>query len=138
MKFGTVTHIYFEHRGVRKNTNAQIQKNVYLLFWVCSVEQKHICVHLCFWVFGFAPMETQTMTTRQASANTNAQVTASLRYEKYLEVMDKESNGGEPIVKAHCKKHSNLKVSVEKEFIRGLETYGESLPVPCILRSFRL
>ena len=34
----------------------QIRKNVYLLFWVCSVEQKHIFVHLCFCDFGFAPI----------------------------------------------------------------------------------
>jgi hypothetical protein len=27
-----VTHIYFEYRGVRKNTYAQIRKNEYLLF----------------------------------------------------------------------------------------------------------
>ena len=81
-------------------------------------------------------MEMQAMTTRQASANTNAQVTESLQHEKYLEVMDKEASGGEPIVKAHCKKHSNLKMSVEKQFITGLELYGESLSVTCILRSF--
>ena len=52
-----VIHIYFEYRSVRKITKTQMPKNVYLLFWVCSVEQKHIFVHLCFCDFGFAPVE---------------------------------------------------------------------------------
>ena len=72
-------------------------------------------------------METATMTTRQATAASNAQVNESTKHENYLKVMELNNTGGEPIVTAHSKKHSTLKLSVEHDFIRGLRSYGKPM-----------
>ena len=65
------------------------------------------------------------MTTRQASAISNAGVTESSKRENYLKVMEQQNAAAEPIVTAHSKKHSTLKLSVEEDFIRGLNSYGK-------------
>jgi hypothetical protein len=40
--------------------------------------------------------------------------------------MEKNESEGEPIATAHCKKHSDLKDSVESEFIKSfIKSYGK-------------
>ena len=65
------------------------------------------------------------MTTRQATATVNAASFDSLKHEQFLQVMEKNEIEGEPIATAHCKKHSDLKDSVESEFIKSMKSYGK-------------
>ena len=65
------------------------------------------------------------MTTRQATATLKAPSFDSVKHEKFLKVMEENKREGAPIATAHCKKHSDLKDSVESEFIKSLKTYGK-------------
>jgi hypothetical protein len=53
-------------------------------------------------------------------------VTESSKHENYLKVMEQQGAEAEPIVTAHSKMHSTLKLSVEEDFIRGLKSYGKT------------
>ena len=67
------------------------------------------------------------MITRQSSTRDALSSNEDLQHQKFLEVVEKNEAGGSRVIKAHSRKHSSLKDSVERDFIRCLQTFGKWL-----------